>query len=57
MATARTSKTLPASGKSSSAKDAKILTHERLERDMAAFKAAGGEIERLGNTCTLKKIK
>lgn len=32
------------------------LNHERLQADVAAFCAAGGTIEVLGNTQVLKKI-
>ncbi len=32
------------------------LTHQRLAEDMAAFQKAGGRIEVLGNTRSLKKI-
>jgi hypothetical protein len=32
------------------------LTRERLDADLDAFQAAGGVIEKLGNTCTLKKL-
>lgn len=32
------------------------LTHQRLADDMAAFQKAGGRIEVLGNTRSLKKI-
>jgi len=32
------------------------MSEERLAADVAAFQAAGGQIEVLGNTQTLKKI-
>lgn len=32
------------------------LSHESLAEDLAAFRKAGGKIEVLGNTNTLKKI-
>ncbi len=32
------------------------LSHERIAADLAAFRKAGGKIEVLGNTNTLKKI-
>ena len=32
------------------------MSQERLAADLAAFQAAGGQIEVLGNTRTLKKI-
>lgn len=33
-----------------------VITHERLAADLEAFRKAGGEIEVLGVTRTLKKI-
>jgi hypothetical protein len=32
------------------------LTRERLDADLVAFQEAGGVIEKLGTTCTLKTI-
>lgn len=43
------------SGKSGGKPNA-TLTREQLADDLAAFRKAGGKIERLGNTNTLKKI-
>ena len=43
------------SGKSGG-KQAASLTREQIEDDLAAFRKAGGKIERLGNTNTFKKI-
>jgi hypothetical protein len=43
------------SGKSGSKQTAN-LTREQLEDDLAAFRKAGGKIEKLGNTNTFKKI-
>ena len=31
-------------------------THESIAADLSAFEEAGGVIEKLGNTCTLKHI-
>ena len=42
------------SGKSG--KNNATLTREQLEDDLAAFRKAGGKIEKLGNSNTLKKI-
>lgn len=36
--------------------DLKQLTSERIERDLQAFRQAGGRIEVLGVTQTLKKV-
>ena len=36
--------------------DARILTHERIARDLQAFEASGGHIEVLGITQVLKKL-
>lgn len=43
------------SGKSGG-KQSATLTREQLEDDMAAFRKAGGKVEKLGNTNTFKKI-
>ncbi len=56
MATLRTSKAVPPTQRPINAKDVKTITHERLSKDLDAFMKAGGEIERLGATQTLKKI-
>ena len=42
------------SGRSS--KQTATLTREQLEGDLAAFRTAGGKVEKLGNTNTFKKI-
>ncbi|TWG90151.1 hypothetical protein L599_003400000310 [Luteimonas sp. J16] len=39
-----------------SSKQTATLTREQLEDDLAAFRKAGGKIEKLGNTNTFKKI-
>lgn len=55
MATPRKNSTvLRRSGRTS--KQAATLTREQLEDDLAAFRKAGGKIEKLGNTNTFKKI-
>lgn len=36
---------------------ANAITHERIELDIAEFEKAGGKIEKLGTTNTLKKIR
>ena len=56
MATPRknNSTVLRRSGRSS--KQNATLTREQLEDDLAAFRKAGGKIEKLGNTNTFKKI-
>ena len=33
------------------------LTHERIQADLAAFRKAGGRIEKLGNTRVLTKVE
>ena len=43
------------SGKSGK-QPASTLTREQIEDDLAAFRKAGGKIEKLGNTNTLRKI-
>lgn len=43
------------SGRSGS-KQTATLTREQIEDDLAAFRKAGGKVEKLGNTNTFKKI-
>ena len=43
------------SGKSGG-KQAATLTREQIEGDLAAFRKAGGKIQKLGNTNTFRKI-
>jgi hypothetical protein len=43
------------SGKSGG-KQTAALTREQIEDHMAAFRKAGGKVEKLGNTNTFKKI-
>ncbi len=50
----KTSKTFP---KASHAGKNAVITHERIEHDIAVFEKAGGKIEKLGNTNTFKKIR
>lgn len=37
-------------------KTSAVVTHERIEHDIAAFEKAGGKIEKLGNT-PFKKVR
>ncbi len=56
MATLRSSKASPPNSRSNQTKDPRVITSDRLRADMEAFRKAGGEIEKLGNTQSLKKI-
>ncbi|MEE7547168.1 hypothetical protein HF319_09115 [Xanthomonas sp. Kuri4-1] len=56
MATLRTSKAVPPSTVYVSPRENKLITHEQLHTHLQAFQQAGGVIERLGTTSTLKKI-
>lgn len=56
MATAKT-KTDKAFPKATPAGKNAVITHERIEHDIAAFEKAGGKIEKLGITNTFKKIR
>ena len=47
---------VPRSTRPSTRATAAALSQERLAADVAAFQAAGGRIEVLGNTRTLKRI-
>lgn len=56
MAASKSSNTTFRKSGKSGGKQAASLTREQIEDDLAAFRKAGGKIERLGNTNTFKKI-
>jgi hypothetical protein len=39
------------------AKATAVITHERIEHDIAEFEKSGGKIEKLGTTNVFKKIR
>jgi len=43
-------------GRKTANKGTRELTSESISADLLAFQLAGGTIEKLGNTCTLKHI-
>ncbi|MFT4257844.1 MAG: hypothetical protein QM599_12965 [Pseudoxanthomonas sp.] len=55
--TAPKNKSIKSSPKSGSGKSGANITHEQIEQDIADFEKAGGKVEKLGNTNTLKKIR
>lgn len=56
MAPTKPSSTVLRKSGKSNGKQSATLTREQIEDDMAAFRKAGGKVEKLGNTNTLKKI-
>jgi hypothetical protein len=56
MPPSKTSNTVLRKSNKSSGKQNATLTREQIEDDLAAFRKAGGKVEKLGNTLTLKKI-
>lgn len=46
----------PKSTRATDPKNARQLTHERINEDLEAFQRSGGKIEKLGNTRVLKKL-
>lgn len=56
MAASKSSNTTFRKSGKSGGKQSANLTREQIEDHLAAFRKAGGKIERLGNTNTLKKI-
>ena len=56
MAPSKNSNTVLRKSGKSGKQPAAHLTREQIEDDLAAFRKAGGKIEKLGNTNTLRKI-
>ena len=56
MAPSKSSNTVLRKSGKSGKQPGSTLTREQIEDDLAAFRKAGGKIEKLGNTNTLRKI-